>query len=92
MLRRFDDTVWGKFVRLWPIVIGIIMFIYGIGLTAAIVKNDHKTIQSLPSQITCLSEKDRELELRLVKIESAIQDLASMRDDIHIIARKMRDK
>lgn len=92
MNNRFDDTFMGRLIKAWPLIVGIIVFIYGVGLMAAIVRADHEDVVKLNSRIPELSKKDQEMEVRLIRVEDAITHLSEMKDDMKAIRRNLEKK
>jgi phosphate/sulfate permease len=87
--KRFDDIGIDRVIKLAPIIGGIIAFVFSIGLMAAVVKNDHEAIVNTFPQLT---EKDQEIETRMIRVEDAIAHLGEMRDDVKLIRKSLEKR
>lgn len=80
--RRFDDSISGKIVKMWPIAIAIVTLIYAVGTTTTTITqiekqiNDNCELDSIQEQrLTSVEEGRRNIEKRLDRMEDKLDKI-----------------
>lgn len=81
--RRFDDSMFGKIIKLVPLIIVLMTGLVGYGVLKQQAKDDHDLLKS---SVAGLGDHER----RLIRLEQIAEQIPEMRKDIKDLLRRMR--
>lgn len=85
MNRRFDDTMFWKIVKAWPIILSVFVIISTIIIMQTTIQAHTDSLRE--------SKADRaDLRMRITRVEAAIELLPEMRNDIKTLLRNGRHR
>jgi hypothetical protein len=73
--KRFEDTFWGSFLKLWPVIIAIVTLVFAVGKSTS-------TINQMEDQLEANDSRDAHQEQRIVSMEEGKRNIEKRLDRI----------